>query len=163
MGSERVGYDWATFTITTLQLQKQPNGRNAQNKNIKKQRTKYWRSRSMQSLQALPAHQYVLLEVHLALFHSFYQSFIKNTARHDRLNHPRVFATLLCLWEFQGEICHCRRCCWVTSVVSDSVRPHRRQPTRLPHPWDSPGKNTGVGCHFLLQRFVTVGIQRQLK
>ena len=37
------------------------------------------------------------------------------------------------------------------SVVSDSVRPHRRQPTRLPHPWDSPGKNTGVGCLFLLQ------------
>ena len=36
-------------------------------------------------------------------------------------------------------------------VVSDSVRPHRRQPTRLPRPWDSPGKNTGVGCHFLLQ------------
>ena len=29
--------------------------------------------------------------------------------------------------------------------------PHRRQPIRLPHPWDSPGKNTGVGCHFLLQ------------
>ena len=29
--------------------------------------------------------------------------------------------------------------------------PHRRQPTRLPRPWDSPGKNTGVGCHFLLQ------------
>ena len=40
----------------------------------------------------------------------------------------------------------------VTSVVSDSVRPHGLQPTRLPHPWDSPGKNTGVGCHFLLQR-----------
>ena len=39
----------------------------------------------------------------------------------------------------------------VASVVSDSVRPHRRQPTRLPGPWDSPGKNTGVGCHFLLQ------------
>ena len=39
----------------------------------------------------------------------------------------------------------------VTSVVSDSVRPRRRQPTRLPCPWDSPGKNTGVGCHFLLQ------------
>ena len=33
----------------------------------------------------------------------------------------------------------------------DSVRPHRQQPTRLPHPWDSLGKNTGVGCHFLLQ------------
>ena len=39
----------------------------------------------------------------------------------------------------------------VTSVVSDSVRPHRRQPSRFPLPWDSPGKNTGVGCHFLLQ------------
>ena len=35
--------------------------------------------------------------------------------------------------------------------MSDSVRPHRRQPTRLPSPWDSPGKHTGVGCHFLLQ------------
>ena len=31
------------------------------------------------------------------------------------------------------------------------MQPHRRQPTRLPHPWDSPGKNTGVGCHFPLQ------------
>ena len=35
--------------------------------------------------------------------------------------------------------------------MSDSVRPHRRKPTRLPHPRDSSGKNTGVGCHFLLQ------------
>ena len=50
----------------------------------------------------------------------------------------------------QKIICPCC-CCWVTSVVSDSVRPHRRQPNRLPSPQDSPGKNTGVGCHFLLQ------------
>ena len=42
-------------------------------------------------------------------------------------------------------------CCYVASVVSDSVRPQRWQPTRLLCPWDSPGKNTGVGCHFLLQ------------
>ena len=35
--------------------------------------------------------------------------------------------------------------------MSNSVRPHRRQPTRLPRPWDSPSKNAGVGCHFLLQ------------
>ena len=35
--------------------------------------------------------------------------------------------------------------------MSDSVQPQRRQPTRLPRPWDSPGKSTGVGCHFLLQ------------
>ena len=35
--------------------------------------------------------------------------------------------------------------------MSNSVRPQRQQPTRLLHPWASPGKNTGVGCHFLLQ------------
>ena len=35
--------------------------------------------------------------------------------------------------------------------MSNSVRPHRRQSTRFPSPWDSPGKNTGVGFHFLLQ------------
>ena len=50
--------------------------------------------------------------------------------------------------QYMWLICCCR---YVTSVMSDSVRPHRRQPTRLPRPWDSPGKNTGVGCHFLLQ------------
>ena len=45
---------------------------------------------------------------------------------------------------------HCC-CCQVASVMSDSIRPHRWQPSRLPRPRDSPGKNTGVGCHFLLQ------------
>ena len=35
--------------------------------------------------------------------------------------------------------------------MSNSVQPQRQQPTRLPCPWDSPGKNNGVGCHFLLQ------------
>ena len=35
--------------------------------------------------------------------------------------------------------------------MSNSAQPHRRQPIRLPCPWDSPGKNTGMGCHFLLQ------------
>ena len=48
-------------------------------------------------------------------------------------------------------------CCWVASVVSDSVRPRRRQTTILPHPWDSPGKNTGVDCHFLLHPYMTIG------
>ena len=37
------------------------------------------------------------------------------------------------------------------SVLSDPLRPHGLYPTRLLYPWDSPGKNTGVGCHFLLQ------------
>ena len=40
---------------------------------------------------------------------------------------------------------------WSHSVVSDSVRPHGLQPTRLLHPWDFPGKSAGVGCHCLLQ------------
>ena len=41
--------------------------------------------------------------------------------------------------------------CTVCPLVSDSLRSHKQYPTRLPHPWYSPGKNTGVGCHFLLQ------------
>ena len=49
----------------------------------------------------------------------------------------------------------------VASVVSDSVQHHRRQPTRLPCPWDSPGKITGVGCHFLLQ-CMKVKIEREV-
>ena len=43
---------------------------------------------------------------------------------------------------------------WSCSVVSDSYRPHGLQPTRLLHPWDSPGKSTGVGCHCLLLQLV---------
>ena len=39
---------------------------------------------------------------------------------------------------------------WNCSIVSDSLRPHGLQPTRLLHPWDSPGKSTGVGRHCLL-------------
>ena len=45
-----------------------------------------------------------------------------------------------------GIMCCC--CCEVASVVPDSVRPHRWQPTRLLCPWDFPGKNTGVGCRW---------------
>ena len=59
-----------------------------------------------------------------------------------------LFVAHLCSFTYVPR-CYC--CCWVASVVSDSVRPHRRQPPRLPGPWDSPGKNTGVDCHFLLQ------------
>ena len=55
------------------------------------------------------------------------------------------------MWELDHKEGCYAMLCLVTSVVSDSVWPHRRQPTRLPHPWDSPGKNPGVGCHFLLQ------------
>ena len=50
-----------------------------------------------------------------------------------------------------SNLCSLAAAAAVASVVSDSVRPHRRQSTRLLCPWDSPGKNTGVGCPFLLQ------------
>ena len=69
-------------------------------------------------------------------------------AHRGRLCGP-IWAFLLnCSLQIYETLCCC---CCIASVVSNSVRPHRRQPTRIPHPWDSPGKNTGVGCHFLLQ------------
>ena len=70
---------------------------------------------------------------------------------------PEHLSILLCtcIEHFSSCLQHlrwtCSCCCQVASVVSNSVRPQRQQPTRLPCPWDSPGKNTGVGCHFLLQ------------
>ena len=54
-------------------------------------------------------------------------------------------------------VCMC--VCWIASVMSHSVRPHGLWPTRLLHPWDSPGKSIGVGCHFLLHGiFLTKGL-----
>ena len=66
---------------------------------------------------------------------------LKNRSEYDKCSPPLTKFTV------KLECC----CCCIASVVSDSVRPHRRQPIRLLCPWDSPGKNTGVGCHFLLQ------------
>ena len=62
--------------------------------------------------------------------------------------------TSLNIWKFTVHILlkpYCCCCCLVALVVFNSVRPQRWQRSRLPRPWDSPGKNTGVGCHFLLQ------------
>ena len=50
------------------------------------------------------------------------------------------------------QIYMCVHACSVSPVMSDYLRHHGLQPTRLLCPWDSPGKNTGVGCHALLQR-----------
>ena len=80
--------------------------------------------------------------------HSLLQGMFPTQGLNPGLLHCRRI--LYCL-SHQGSCCCCCCCCCVASVVSDSVRPHRRQPNRLSRPWDSPGKNTGVGCHFLLQ------------
>ena len=54
-----------------------------------------------------------------------------------------------------AQVCVCVSC----SVLSDSLRPHELQPTRLLWPWDSPGNSTGVGCHSFLQGvFPTQGL-----
>ena len=58
-----------------------------------------------------------------------------------------------------GSFCALWICVRVCSAVSDSLKPHRLQPARLPCPWDSPGKSTRVGCHFLLQRSSPPGDQ----
>ena len=66
------------------------------------------------------------------------------------INCPLDKATLF-YHHMNQHCCCCCCCCLVALVVSNSVQPHGWQPTRLPRPWDSPGNNTGVGCHFLLQ------------
>ena len=74
----------------------------------------------------------------------------RGSSQPESLRSPELaggFFTTSTTWETHKADC----CCYVASVVSNSVRPHRRKPTRLPRPWDFPGKNTGVGCHFLLQ------------
>ena len=73
--------------------------------------------------------------------HLFFLSFSSGTPMIQMLGHLMLsqrFLRLSC-------------CCCIALVMSDSVWPQRRQPIRLPYPWDPPGKNTGVGCHFLLQ------------
>ena len=57
---------------------------------------------------------------------------------------------------------YCCYCCSGASVVSDSVRPHRRQPTRLCHPWDSAGKNTEVGLYDLTEGLLYSMVQQVL-
>ena len=54
------------------------------------------------------------------------------------------------------------RCCLVQRVVSNSLQSHGLQPTKLLCPWDSPGKNTGGGCHFFLQISLTLGLKPYL-
>ena len=70
----------------------------------------------------------------------------QNNRRQDRGSERR--ATIL---RAALPLLYCVRVCAVVSVVSDSLQPYGLQPARLLCPWDSPGKNTGAGCHALLQ------------
>ena len=57
----------------------------------------------------------------------------------------------------ESHVPHCTEVkCVSPSVVSEPLQPWGLQPARLLCPWDSPGKNTGVGCHFLLQRIFQI-------
>ena len=73
------------------------------------------------------------------------EGLVVGSITNDLINHASLMEPLL-------------NCCLVTSVVFNSVQPHRLLPTRLLCPWDSPGKNTVVGCHAFLQGiFLTQG------
>ena len=82
---------------------------------------------------------HVLLKPGLENFEDYF------TSVWDECNYAVVWAFfgIAFLWDWNEN--------WPVPVMSNSALPHRRQPTRLPCPWDSPGKNAGVGCHFLLQ------------
>ena len=68
---------------------------------------------------------------------------------HNNLNRQVLFLFPSTMRNWSS-VCVCVCVCVSRSVVSNSLRPHGLEPTRLLWPWDSPGKNTGVGCHFLL-------------
>ena len=70
---------------------------------------------------------------------------------------------MLCEFSQEKYVESCVHVCSTASVMSDSLQPYGLQPTRLFCPWDSPGKNTGVDCHTLLQGiFLTQGSSQHL-
>jgi len=80
--------------------------------------------------------------------HKITEKYIDQIRIYVELSH----SSLMSAWRQQGLIVEAAAAAAAKSLQScPTVRPQRRQPTRLPRPWDSPGKNTGVGCHILLQ------------
>ena len=76
-------------------------------------------------------------------------SFFLNPVSPFQIIYKRVNCCLFCLWRIPDVLLEKWK--WSCSVLADSLQPCGLQPTRLLHPWDFPGKNTGAGCHFLLQ------------
>ena len=79
---------------------------------------------------------------------SFHQ-LLGNSLPDSQIGDPSVVSSIYCCISVLC-VCLCV-CVCVCSAMSNSLPLHGLQPTRLLRPWDSPGKNTGVGCHFLLQ------------
>ena len=80
--------------------------------------------------------------------HKITEKYIDQIRIYVELSH----SSLMSAWRQQGLIVEAAAAAAAKSLQScPTVRPQRRQPTRLPRPWDSPGNNTGVGCHFFLQ------------
>ena len=79
---------------------------------------------------------------------------VPSLSRKDPLEKEMTAHSRILAWRIQWTLWLCSH-----SVVSNSFRPHGLQPARLPCPWDFPGKNIGVVCHFLLQGiFLTQGL-----
>ena len=76
----------------------------------------------------------------------------QNTSPEETNTNPQEYTQEMWMWEQWTQQVQFSR-----SVTSDSLRPHGQQPTRLLHPWDSPGKSTRVGCHFLLRPYLILG------
>ena len=93
-------------------------------------------------------HIYVLLLLLLSCFSRVRLSATPETAAHQ--DPPSLGFSRQEHWSrlpFPSPMHESEKWKWSCSVVSDSLRPHGLQPTRLLHPWDFPGKSTGVGCH----------------
>ena len=118
----------------------------------------YWLENCrMSKFSGLPGRMSEEIPVYVSLYHPSWLSFWpyyylegnKQKIANFKVKYSGDTKNVHVLWSQINLFHFC--CCEVASVASDSVRHHRWQPTRLPHPWDPPGKNTGVGCHFLLQ------------
>ena len=109
----------------------------------------------------MPCHRTTLTHLLFSINHTVacFPAVVVTFPSHSALSMAFMFRELNfdhCLSSPQSQNCKLPQQEWYATAAKllqscPIVRPHRRQPTRLPHLWDSPGKNTGVGCHFLLQ------------
>ena len=140
--------------------QKGPNSSSRQHLTLHNHCLKSWTNWAMKF--CLIRHSHLTYSNWLPLIQALHQLFVKKTLPQpagDRKCFPRVCPILkhgFYTIRINKLISHGQKLCWLCecfshSVMSNSLWPHRLGPTRLLYPWDFPGKNTGVGCHSLLQ------------